>query len=98
MTPERVTGAEAEERSRAGAGRGVENADCQAHDRGSHAAGKTPSAFQGLEPESPGQNLAVTVLYVPYSLDSGPSYVYHSKPLSITRPTTRTHQKLHAFL
>jgi len=27
--------------------------------------------FQGLLPESQGQNVALTVLYVPYSLDSG---------------------------
>jgi len=27
--------------------------------------------FCGLLPESQGQNLAVTVIYVPYSLDSG---------------------------
>ena len=31
----------------------------------------TPSTFQGLSPESQGQNLALTVVYVPYSLDSG---------------------------
>ena len=31
--------------------------------------------LQGLVPESPGQNLALTVLYVPYSLDSGTSVV-----------------------
>jgi len=32
---------------------------------------KQLKTFQQLSPESQGQNLAVTVLYVPYSLDSG---------------------------
>jgi len=30
--------------------------------------------FQGRLPESRGQNLALTVLYVPYSLDSGSGF------------------------
>ena len=35
-----------------------------------HASREHYKKFQGFEPESPGQNLALTVLYVPYSLDS----------------------------
>ena len=39
--------------------------------------------FQGILPVSEGHNLASTVFYVPYSLDSGPAFkahrlVYHS--------------------
>ena len=33
--------------------------------------GNTFTGFEGLLPESQGHNLAVPVLYVPYSLDSG---------------------------
>ena len=35
------------------------------------AKGEQPKTIQGLSPESQGQNLALTVLHVPYSLDSG---------------------------
>ena len=31
----------------------------------------TTCFFKGVSPQSPGQNLVLTVLYVPYSLDSG---------------------------
>ena len=34
--------------------------------------------FQGLEPESRGQNLAVPVLYMPYSVVSGSPLFYHA--------------------
>ena len=33
--------------------------------------------FEGLLPESQRQNLAVSAIYVPYSLDGGPHYTTH---------------------
>ena len=36
---------------------------------------KNLTRLQGLSPESPGQNLGLTVLYAPESLDSGRGWV-----------------------
>ena len=63
---------------------GLTNLPGQWLQRQANGSNETLPASQGLEPESPGQNLASTVLCVPYSVDSGSFCVNHSKPLSIT--------------
>ena len=54
--------------------------------RGLNAQREHLQRFQGRLPESHGRNLAVTVLYMPYSLDSGRVRIVHFG----TDPDSRT--------
>ena len=52
----------------------------QARARPFRAESQHLQRFHGLLPESPGQNLALTVVYAPYSLDSGLVRQAHCSP------------------